>query len=112
MGTRATVTRGAAARLALPLAIGVVTWEHALHTRLLRDGTPLPDHARHVAVDTVLAVPLAITAAVAALCLARKHRTRALLAAAISDHTGRYVLHCHVLEHEDRAMMAQFEVAA
>jgi hypothetical protein len=29
-----------------------------------------------------------------------------------SDHTGRYVFHCHVLEHEDRAMMGQFEVVA
>jgi FtsP/CotA-like multicopper oxidase with cupredoxin domain len=27
-----------------------------------------------------------------------------------TDHTGRYVFHCHVLEHEDRGMMAQFEV--
>lgn len=29
-----------------------------------------------------------------------------------TDHLGRYVLHCHILEHEDRAMMAQFEVVA
>ena len=27
-----------------------------------------------------------------------------------SDHTGRYVFHCHVLEHEDNGMMGQFEV--
>jgi hypothetical protein len=27
-----------------------------------------------------------------------------------TDHTGRYVFHCHVLEHEDDAMMGQFEV--
>jgi spore coat protein A, manganese oxidase len=27
-----------------------------------------------------------------------------------SDHVGRYVFHCHVLEHEDDAMMGQFEV--
>ncbi|HVL90382.1 MAG TPA: multicopper oxidase family protein [Actinomycetota bacterium] len=27
-----------------------------------------------------------------------------------TDHLGTYVFHCHVLEHEDRAMMAQFEV--
>lgn len=27
-----------------------------------------------------------------------------------SDYAGRYVLHCHVLEHEDRAMMARFDV--
>jgi spore coat protein A, manganese oxidase len=27
-----------------------------------------------------------------------------------TDHVGRYVFHCHVLEHEDDAMMAQFEV--
>ncbi|HEX8310600.1 MAG TPA: multicopper oxidase domain-containing protein, partial [Chthoniobacteraceae bacterium] len=27
-----------------------------------------------------------------------------------SDYTGRYVFHCHNLEHEDFAMMAEFEV--
>ncbi len=27
-----------------------------------------------------------------------------------SDYAGRYVFHCHVLEHEDRAMMARFDV--
>ena len=27
-----------------------------------------------------------------------------------TDHTGRYVFHCHVLEHEDNGMMGQFEV--
>ena len=29
-----------------------------------------------------------------------------------TDHLGRYVLHCHLLEHEDAGMMAQFEVVA
>ncbi len=27
-----------------------------------------------------------------------------------TGHVGRYVFHCHVLEHEDKAMMTQFEV--
>lgn len=27
-----------------------------------------------------------------------------------TDHTGRFVMHCHVLEHEDDAMMTQFQV--
>jgi len=27
-----------------------------------------------------------------------------------TDHTGRYLFHCHILEHEDHDMMAQFEV--
>ena len=27
-----------------------------------------------------------------------------------TDHIGAYVFHCHILEHEDKAMMAQFEV--
>ncbi len=27
-----------------------------------------------------------------------------------TDHTGKYVFHCHILEHEDDGMMAQFEV--
>jgi FtsP/CotA-like multicopper oxidase with cupredoxin domain len=29
-----------------------------------------------------------------------------------TDHTGPYLLHCHMLEHEDDGMMAQFEVVA
>jgi FtsP/CotA-like multicopper oxidase with cupredoxin domain len=29
-----------------------------------------------------------------------------------TDHTGKYVLHCHMIEHEDDGMMAQFEVVA
>ena len=27
-----------------------------------------------------------------------------------TDNLGKYVFHCHILEHEDEAMMAQFEV--
>ena len=27
-----------------------------------------------------------------------------------TDNVGRFVFHCHILEHEDAAMMAQFEV--
>lgn len=30
--------------------------------------------------------------------------------AKFADHLGRYVFHCHILEHEDAGMMAQFEV--
>jgi FtsP/CotA-like multicopper oxidase with cupredoxin domain len=33
-----------------------------------------------------------------------------VVAARFNDHTGVYIYHCHVLEHEDRAMMAQFAV--
>lgn len=29
-----------------------------------------------------------------------------------TDHTGIYMLHCHILEHEDDGMMSQFEVVA
>ena len=29
-----------------------------------------------------------------------------------TDHTGKYLLHCHMVEHEDDGMMAQFEVIA
>ena len=27
-----------------------------------------------------------------------------------TDNVGRFVFHCHILEHEDAGMMAQFEV--
>ena len=33
------------------------------------------------------------------------------VAVRFSDHAGRYVMHCHNLEHEDMAMMATFVVA-
>jgi hypothetical protein len=29
-----------------------------------------------------------------------------------TDHIGKYVFHCHMIEHEDDGMMAQFEVVA
>ena len=29
-----------------------------------------------------------------------------------TDHTGQYLVHCHISEHEDDGMMAQFEVVA
>jgi FtsP/CotA-like multicopper oxidase with cupredoxin domain len=29
-----------------------------------------------------------------------------------TDHIGMYMLHCHILEHEDDGMMTQFEVVA
>jgi spore coat protein A len=32
------------------------------------------------------------------------------IAARFSGHRGRYVFHCHNLEHEDMMMMANFEV--
>lgn len=33
-----------------------------------------------------------------------------LLAGHFSDHTGKYVLHCHMLDHEDHGFMSQFQV--
>ena len=32
--------------------------------------------------------------------------------ARFDDYTGIYMYHCHMLEHEDRGMMGQFEVVA
>lgn len=34
------------------------------------------------------------------------------VAAKFTDHTGTFVLHCHMLEHEDHGMMTQFQVVA
>jgi FtsP/CotA-like multicopper oxidase with cupredoxin domain len=28
----------------------------------------------------------------------------------MSDYTGKYVVHCHMLDHEDHGLMSQFEV--
>ncbi|MGZ5369019.1 MAG: multicopper oxidase domain-containing protein [Aeromicrobium sp.] len=33
-----------------------------------------------------------------------------MLKVKFTDNLGKYVFHCHILEHEDDAMMAQFEV--
>lgn len=35
---------------------------------------------------------------------------RLLLAGRFSDHTGMFVVHCHMLDHEDHGLMSQFEV--
>jgi spore coat protein A, manganese oxidase len=34
------------------------------------------------------------------------------IAGKMSDYTGKYVLHCHMLDHEDHGLMSQFEVVA
>jgi spore coat protein A len=35
---------------------------------------------------------------------------RILLAGHFADYTGKFVIHCHMLDHEDHGLMAQFEV--
>ena len=35
---------------------------------------------------------------------------RILLAGHFSDYTGKFVVHCHMLDHEDHGLMSQFEV--
>jgi spore coat protein A, manganese oxidase len=35
---------------------------------------------------------------------------RILLAGHFSDHAGKFVIHCHMLDHEDHGLMSQFEV--
>jgi FtsP/CotA-like multicopper oxidase with cupredoxin domain len=35
---------------------------------------------------------------------------RVLVAGHFSDYTGKYVIHCHMLDHEDHGLMGQFEV--
>jgi spore coat protein A len=35
---------------------------------------------------------------------------RILLAGRFSDHTGKFVIHCHMFDHEDHGLMTQFEV--
>lgn len=35
---------------------------------------------------------------------------RITIAGKISDYTGKYVVHCHMLDHEDHGLMSQFEV--
>jgi FtsP/CotA-like multicopper oxidase with cupredoxin domain len=37
-------------------------------------------------------------------------RERILLAGHFADHPGKFVIHCHMLDHEDHGLMAQFEV--
>jgi FtsP/CotA-like multicopper oxidase with cupredoxin domain len=36
---------------------------------------------------------------------------RILVAAHFSDHAGKFVIHCHMLDHEDHGLMSQFQVA-
>ncbi len=37
-------------------------------------------------------------------------RERLLLAGHFADYTGKFVIHCHMLDHEDHGLMGQFEV--
>jgi FtsP/CotA-like multicopper oxidase with cupredoxin domain len=37
-------------------------------------------------------------------------RERILLAGHFADYTGKFIVHCHMLDHEDHGLMAQFEV--
>jgi len=37
-------------------------------------------------------------------------RERVVIAGRMSDYTGKYVMHCHMLDHEDHGLMSQFEV--
>ncbi len=37
-------------------------------------------------------------------------RERILLAGRFADYTGKFIIHCHMLDHEDHGLMAQFEV--
>jgi FtsP/CotA-like multicopper oxidase with cupredoxin domain len=37
-------------------------------------------------------------------------RERLLLAGRFTDYTGKFIIHCHMLDHEDHGLMAQFEV--
>lgn len=37
---------------------------------------------------------------------------RVVVAGHFSDYTGKYVIHCHMLDHEDHGLMSQFEVIA
>ena len=35
-----------------------------------------------------------------------------VIAGRFSDYTGKYVIHCHMLDHEDHGLMSQFETVA
>ena len=39
-------------------------------------------------------------------------RDRVVIAGRLSDHKGKFVMHCHMLDHEDHGLMSQFEVVA
>jgi FtsP/CotA-like multicopper oxidase with cupredoxin domain len=83
------------------------TWEvvnktsvaHAMHMHLTdwyllaRDGKPPPPWEDCLK-DTFLLLP----------------NERILLAGRFVDYTGKFVIHCHMLDHEDHGLMGQFEV--
>jgi FtsP/CotA-like multicopper oxidase with cupredoxin domain len=85
------------------------TWElindtavtHTMHLHhtdwymLARNGSP-PDPAEDCLKETFLMAP----------------KDRILIAGHFSDFTGKYVIHCHMLDHEDHGLMSQFEVVA
>jgi spore coat protein A len=79
--------------------LGRIAMAHPVHVHLVhfqvldRNGAPPPPHERGWK-DTVV--------------LGEGDEVRVV--ARFDGHRGRYVLHCHNLEHEDHAMMARFDV--
>lgn len=80
---------------------GMMQMAHSLHLHdvqfqiLDRNGVPPPPQERGRK-DTVLVGP----------------NETVRIIARFQDYTGVYMYHCHLLEHEDRGMMGQFEVVA
>ena len=37
-------------------------------------------------------------------------RDEVVVAGRFSDHLGKFIVHCHMLDHEDHGLMSQFEV--
>ncbi|HWM54563.1 MAG TPA: multicopper oxidase family protein [Solirubrobacterales bacterium] len=75
---------------------GVAHTMHMHHTDwylLARDGKPPPPWEDCLK-ETFLVLP----------------RERILVAGHFSDYTGRFPIHCHMLDHEDHGLMSQFEV--
>jgi FtsP/CotA-like multicopper oxidase with cupredoxin domain len=92
---------------AFPEIDTTVTWEvvnktavaHLIHLHhtdwylLARDGKPPPPWEDCLK-DTFLILP----------------SERILIAGHLSDYLGKFVIHCHMLDHEDHGLMSQFEV--
>ena len=43
-------------------------------------------------------------------CLIHPQTMRGQIQVEVSDYTGKYVMHCHMLDHEDHGLMSQFQV--
>ena len=88
----------------------VVTWRLREHDRRRPPDAPPPHRLVHAVSATARRRPR--TSAASRRRSSSIPHDEVIVAGKMSDYTGKYVVHCHMLDHEDHGLMSQFEVVA